>query len=66
MMNWNKKDVNTKTETEQEPQNLVKEEDKTAAPPGYTHAALLTGEGSGYGWAGCNSWDLAICPLLQL
>lgn len=27
-MNWNKKDVNTKTETEQEPQNLVKEEDR--------------------------------------
>lgn len=65
MMNWNKKDVNTQTETEQEPRKLVKE-DKTAGPPVHPHAALLTGKRNGCGWAGFGGWDSAIGPLLQL
>jgi hypothetical protein len=50
MMNWNKKDVNTQTETEQDPEKLVKA-DKTAGPPVSPHAALLTGKRTGGFWA---------------
>lgn len=60
MMNWNKKDVNTKTETEQETQKPVKEDRKLGLL--YPHA-VLTGKRRGRGSAGCSSWDLAICPL---
>lgn len=42
MMNWNKKDVNTQTETEQEPRKLVKE-DKTAGLSSQERGLIVAG-----------------------